>query len=224
MQRVFIGSEVVAAGVVTKYQLRAHFRRIFPDMYARAGPLSVQDRAVAAFLWSRHLRGLAVTTLPRTAFDLARRGTVGQAVARLDALANATRLTVGDVLDLLPRHPKLGGVRRIPDVLELVDDGTQSPKRPGCDCCSSTPAFRARAPRYRCPAQMAARATTSTWAGRMSWSPPSTTVNTTASAATPTPMTSSDPNTSTTWAGGRSGWSQGIDDPRSSNEQGAHGY
>jgi hypothetical protein len=180
MQCVFIGSEAVTAGEVTKYQLRAYFQRIFPDVYAHAdGPLSVQDRAVAAFLWSRRravvttvaasalhgakwvdglipielnypnnksphgiitrdetlfdeevrsLRGLAVTTLPRTAFDLARRGTVKQAVARLDALANATRFTVDDVLDLMPRHPKLSGVRRIPDVLDLVDDGAQSPK------------------------------------------------------------------------------------------------
>jgi hypothetical protein len=182
MRRVFLGSESVAAGEVTKYQLRAHYQRVFPDVYAHGdGPLSVEDLALAAFLWSRRravvtgvaasalygakwvdaqktpielnypnnkspqgivtrdetllddevqtLHGLPVTTLQRTAFDLARRGTVRQAVARLDALANATRFTKNhDVFELLPRHPRLGGVRRVPKVLDLVDAGAQSPK------------------------------------------------------------------------------------------------
>jgi hypothetical protein len=180
MKRVFIGSEAVAAGEVTKYQLRAHFQRIFPDVYALgSGDLSVRDRAAAAFLWSgrravltglaasalygahwvdvrvpielnypnnksprgivsrdetlfddevRTLGALPVTTLQRTAFDLARRGTVGHAVARLDALANATRFEADDVLDLLPCHPNLTGIRRVPEVLDLVDEGAQSPK------------------------------------------------------------------------------------------------
>ncbi len=180
MQRVFIGTEAVAAGQVTKYQLRAHFQRIFPDVYApRDLTLTIGDRAVAAALWSRRravltgsaaaalhgarwvdertpielnysnnkaprgivcrdetllddevriLRSLPVTTLQRTAFDLARRGSVGQAVARLDALANAARFKVDDVLELLPRHPNLSGICRVPGVLDLVDEGAQSPK------------------------------------------------------------------------------------------------
>lgn len=180
MQRVFIGSEAVAAGAVSKYQLRAHYLRVFPDVYALPGErLSVQDRAVAAFLWSRRrgvvtglaasalhggrwvddhvpvelncpnnkvpsgivsrnetllddelqtLRGLRVTTPTRTAFDLARRGTRAEAVARLDALANATRFTADEVMELLLRHPHLTGIRRVPEVLDLVDGGAQSPK------------------------------------------------------------------------------------------------
>jgi hypothetical protein len=184
MQRVFLGSEFVASGEVTKYQLRAHYQRVFPDVYASCAeksPLSVEDLALAAFLWSRRrgvvtgvaasalygakwvdaqktpielnypnnkspqgivtrdetllddefqtLHGLPVTTLQRTAFDLARRGTVGQAVARLDALAScATRFHTDGVLNLLPRHPGLSGVRRVPRVLDLVDAGAQSPK------------------------------------------------------------------------------------------------
>lgn len=180
MQRVFIGIEAVAAGEVTKYQLRAHCRRIFPDVYTCAGgELGVRDRAAAAILWSRRravvtgltasalhgakwvdvsapielncsnnkapsgiisraetlvddevhpLLGLPVTTLPRTAFDLARRGTVSQAVARVDALANATRLDTDAVLDLLPRHSNVSGIRRVPKVLGLADSGSQSPR------------------------------------------------------------------------------------------------
>jgi hypothetical protein len=76
----------------------------------------------------RPLHALPVTTLQRTAFDLARRGTVRQAVARVDALANATRLKVDDVLDLLPRHPNASGIRRVPKVLDLADSGAQSPQ------------------------------------------------------------------------------------------------
>ncbi|PND55787.1 hypothetical protein CRM90_20880 [Mycobacterium sp. ENV421] len=180
VQRVFIGSDAIAAGELTRYQLRAHCRRIFPDVYAYGiGELSVRDRAVAAVLWSRGravvtglaasavhgakwidssipielaypnnkapagiisraetlfddevhpIPGLPVTTLARTAFDLARRGTVGEAVARVDALANATRLNVDDVLELLPRHPNMRGVRRVPAVLDLADAGSQSPR------------------------------------------------------------------------------------------------
>lgn len=75
------------------------------------------------------LHGLPVTTLQRTAFDLARRGTIKQAVARLDALANATRFNADDVLDLTPRHARVSGLPpRIPRVLNLVDAGAQSPK------------------------------------------------------------------------------------------------
>ncbi|MCX2934770.1 hypothetical protein ORI20_31380 [Mycobacterium sp. CVI_P3] len=180
MQRVFIGSEAVTAGEVTKYQLRAHYKRIFPDVYtSAAGELTIRDRALGAVLWSRGravvagltasalhgakwveasapielnysnnkapsgivsraetlfddevrpLCGLPVTTLQRTAFDIARRGTVGQAVARVDALANATRLNVDGVLALLPRHPNAGGIDRVAKVLDLADSGSQSPR------------------------------------------------------------------------------------------------
>lgn len=183
MQRVFIGTEAVAAGDVTKYQLRAHYERVFPDVYActQKGPLCIEELAFAAFLWSGRravvsdvvasalhgakwvdtqtpielnhpnnkspqgiitrfetllddelqiMRGLPVTTLQRTAFDLARHGTVRQAVARLDALANATqtRFNIDDVLALVPRHGNLSGIRRVDGVLDMVDGGAQSPK------------------------------------------------------------------------------------------------
>jgi hypothetical protein len=71
---------------------------------------------------------MAVTTAARTAFDLARRGPVGQAVARLDALARATRFTAEDVRALMVRHPHVKGIRRVDGVLELVDPGAESPK------------------------------------------------------------------------------------------------
>jgi hypothetical protein len=74
------------------------------------------------------LRGMPVTTVDRTAFDLARRGSVGKAVERLDALARATRFKAADVLTVADRHPHVRGLRQVPSVLELIDEGAQSPK------------------------------------------------------------------------------------------------
>jgi hypothetical protein len=74
------------------------------------------------------LEGMAVTTADRTAFDLARRGSIGQAVARLDALARATHFKVEDVQAMAVRHPHVKGLRRVDRVLDLVDAGAESPK------------------------------------------------------------------------------------------------
>jgi very-short-patch-repair endonuclease len=71
---------------------------------------------------------MAVTTAERTAFDLARRGPVGQAVERLDALARATHFKLEDVRALATRHPHVSGLARVDDVLDLVDAGAESPK------------------------------------------------------------------------------------------------
>ena len=72
--------------------------------------------------------GIEVTTIARTAFDLARRGPRGIALERLDALARATRFTEEDVLAVLDAHPKVRGRRRVPGLLGFVDAGAQSPK------------------------------------------------------------------------------------------------
>jgi hypothetical protein len=72
--------------------------------------------------------GLPVTTVERTAFDLARRDSIGYAVARLDALANATHFTPTGVLELAQRHPHVRGLRRVDRVLDLVDAGAESPR------------------------------------------------------------------------------------------------
>ncbi|HRD13899.1 MAG TPA: DUF559 domain-containing protein [Mycobacterium sp.] len=74
------------------------------------------------------LNEIAVTTIERTAFDLARRGPVNRAVERLDALARATRFKGADVLALAGRHPHVRNLRRVSRVLDLVDEGAQSPK------------------------------------------------------------------------------------------------
>jgi hypothetical protein len=76
----------------------------------------------------RKLDGLPVTTPERTAFDIGRRGTIGQAVARLDALAAATDFKVRDVEELAGNHRHTRGLRQLQAALDLVDAGAQSPK------------------------------------------------------------------------------------------------
>jgi len=48
---VFIGSAALAAGNVTRNDLRRHYTRMFPDVYGPPEP-TVRDRARGAWLWS----------------------------------------------------------------------------------------------------------------------------------------------------------------------------
>ena len=65
MGGVFIGSDALAAGRVTRHQLRTRYRRILPNIYGPPEP-SVRDRARAAFLWSGRrgvIAGVAASAL-----------------------------------------------------------------------------------------------------------------------------------------------------------------
>ena len=180
MAQVFIGSEALAAGRVNRYQLANTHQRVFPDVYAPRGELTLLDRTTAAWLWSgrqatvtgraaaalhgarwvdpdipielnfannrsprgvithreallaeerTYRGGLPVTTVSRTAFDLARRSpSIRRGIADLDALANATRFAANDVLTVADAHPRLRGVRRVPSMLNALDAGAQSPQ------------------------------------------------------------------------------------------------
>jgi hypothetical protein len=177
---VLIGSEALAAGMLTRHELRTYYRRLHPDVYAlKRADLVLEDRIAAAWLWSRRrgivcgvaasalhgakwvdtdvpielifpshrptagvitrniavpdeevmIRGsMKLTTVERTAFDLALSGRVGQAVARLDALASATHFKSEGVQELARRHPRYRGIRRLDNILELVDAGAESPQ------------------------------------------------------------------------------------------------
>ncbi len=56
MQDVFIGSERLALGALTRGQLRWNYESIFPGVYApKATITTLQTRTVGAWLWSgRH--------------------------------------------------------------------------------------------------------------------------------------------------------------------------
>jgi len=71
--------------------------------------------------------GMAMTTPARTAFDLGRRSPLAEGVQRIDALLNATGLTVADIEAVAQRHPGVRGLRRLRQTLELVDGGAESP-------------------------------------------------------------------------------------------------
>ena len=180
MEGVFIGSEALAGGALTRHELRTFHRRVLPDVYAPKGAdLTLRQRATAAWVWSRRegvvsgvaasaclgakwidddvvielnwpnhrapagvltrndsllddevvqVHALPVTTPERTALDLACRGSVGEAVSRLDALARATHFKAQDVQQLAQRHPHVRGLRRVDRVLDLVDAGAESPR------------------------------------------------------------------------------------------------
>lgn len=176
----FIGSEALAAGTISWYELGKYYSAIMPNVYLdkRLQP-TLRQRVVAAWLWSgrraviagaaasalhgakwvdadalveliwrnaraptgvktrdellldgevARLGDLDVTTKERTAFDFGRRGTLVQAVARLDALANAADFKINDVLELADRHPHTRGLRQLEKALDLIDPGAQSPK------------------------------------------------------------------------------------------------
>lgn len=88
--------------------------RVFKEQLAN------QDRS----LWS----SLPVTTVPRTAYDIGRRGRLGPAVARLDALGNAAAFTAESVEELADSHRGARGVRQLRTALKLYDSGAQSPQ------------------------------------------------------------------------------------------------
>ncbi|WP_299566236.1 hypothetical protein [uncultured Mycolicibacterium sp.] len=71
--------------------------------------------------------GMPVTTPARTAFDLGRRLAVPAAVQRIDALLNATGIDVGAIDAVAQAHPGVRGLRRLREVLQLVDGGAESP-------------------------------------------------------------------------------------------------
>jgi hypothetical protein len=72
--------------------------------------------------------GMPVTTVSRTALDLARHLPRNIAVAHLDALAAATGVTYADVFALAERYRGTPGIRRARIALRLMDAGAQSPK------------------------------------------------------------------------------------------------
>jgi very-short-patch-repair endonuclease len=89
---------------------------------------------IVAYTWELapaevcRVRGVGVTTPARTAFDIGRTRPDDQAVAAVDALLNATRITPREVVAVADAHPGARGVARLRGVLDLVDGGAESPQ------------------------------------------------------------------------------------------------
>ena len=77
---------------------------------------------------TRLVGDIACTTSPRTAYDLGRRLSLDTAIARIDALLNATGATVEEVRRIAARYPGARHVRRLRSALDLVDGGAESPQ------------------------------------------------------------------------------------------------
>jgi hypothetical protein len=67
MGEIFVGSEALADGSVTRYELTRWYRAIHPNVYtARGRQLTLRDRALAASLWSKRrgiLTGVAASAV-----------------------------------------------------------------------------------------------------------------------------------------------------------------
>jgi hypothetical protein len=76
----------------------------------------------------QRVAGMLVTTPERTAFDMGRLIPGDEAVARLDALGNATRFEIAAIVGLARRHSGTPGVPRLLERIDLYDAGAASPK------------------------------------------------------------------------------------------------
>lgn len=72
--------------------------------------------------------GVDTTTPARTAFDLGRTLPERHAIPMVDALMNATRVSVAEVLAVADAHPGVRGSARLRKVLALIDGGAESPQ------------------------------------------------------------------------------------------------
>jgi hypothetical protein len=180
VDEIFIGTEAVADGLVTRHELARWYRPFYPNVHApRRRQLSVRDRAIGAWLWSKrraivagvaasamhgadwvdadihielihqcprppagviarkeriaddeiaYVDGVPVTTIARTALDLGRFRSRGQAIARMDALMRAAPFSGEDVLLLAKRYRGARGVKRLKEAMPFVDGGAASPR------------------------------------------------------------------------------------------------
>lgn len=180
MSEVLIGREELAAGRVTRHELRRWYTPLYRGVYTRRdATLSLRDRAIAAWLASgrkgvvagvaasalhgapwvdpdvpvelvgarirpqpglvprgdriandeiTRVSGLPVTSRVRTAFDIGRHLERTEAVARLDALMWNQTFSRADVLALGDRYPRAPGLRRLLELVPLIDGGAESPR------------------------------------------------------------------------------------------------
>ena len=147
------------------------------------------------------IAGMSVTTPARTAFDVGRRGTIGDAVARVDSLLAVTRFAMDDVVAMAGEHVGARGLRQLRRVLDLADAGAESPRETWLRLLLIGAGYPR--PRTQIPliSPTADGGTTSTWGGRNYGSRSSTTVITIDRTRLNSPETSDDWLTSTSSGG-----------------------
>lgn len=99
---------------------------IWPNARPPRGIRTSADRLLKGEFES--FEGKLITTPARTAFDLGRRLRGDDAVARIDALSNATGLRRSSIEAVAAAHPGVRNMRRLRTALDLYDAGAQSPK------------------------------------------------------------------------------------------------
>jgi hypothetical protein len=124
-------------GIVAGHSAAALYGAKWVDDRAPAQLLYQHRRPPAGIrTWSDHVAddeitligGMPATTPARTAFDLACRNPIGNAVAAIDALARATRLNITDAEAIANRYKGHRNIRRSRRALELIDAGAESPR------------------------------------------------------------------------------------------------
>jgi very-short-patch-repair endonuclease len=94
-------------------------RRAHPGLLVHRGALAPGE--------IRRCGGVRVTTAVRTAWDLARRGDLVEAVVAVDALARVGRFNPDLLLNFLTHYRRARGAGAVPDVLALADRRSGSP-------------------------------------------------------------------------------------------------
>lgn len=120
-------SEVSAAAVLGTEYLGEHTRASCVShvpLKCRGWVRIHQDCLDEDDIW--HVRGMAVTSPVRTAFDVARRLAFSQSVEVIDQIYQATGLTREQLADYAVRHSGLHGVRRVPAAIDASDEGAES--------------------------------------------------------------------------------------------------
>ncbi|MFC5230473.1 endonuclease domain-containing protein [Pseudonocardia zijingensis] len=102
------------AEIVSRHRVRPH-----PRLIARQDAIPPDELQVAG--------GLVVTSPRRTAYDIARRTSLVEAVVAVDGLANVHGFDPGDVLGVARRHRGARGSAQLPQVVELSDRRSGSP-------------------------------------------------------------------------------------------------
>lgn len=191
---------------------------IWPNARPPRGVITRHDTVLADE--TQTMQRMTVTTVERTAFDLGRRGRLGDAVARLDALGAATGLKADDVRALAERHPHTRGLSQLQEALDLYDPGSQSPKETWLRLLLIKSGFPRPQTQIPVPGLNGTRCTTSTWVGKISRSRSNTTV---CNMPMRSAMTSSATTTSPAWGGWSCGSRRGSGVRESSTESNANG-